>query len=275
MWCSTTTEYDGHWKQCIDPCKNKWPVKKIASTVVAGSVAATGIGLIAAAVANKKHGGDFNPFAPNGPVGEKKPTPAPAATATAAPIATTTEHVLVVKAAVPPHDGLPGQVGIDEVILPATEANKIAVGAVTTTAWSGVGPGGSLAQQGTLEGGAPRLLKDAPARDLNAFSNFGNMFLGKPSFKAGVSTSIVPVEVDVPVKVYVEGNTTMGPKEATQRLWLLLFVVGICVCCCGCICSIGAAHYGGFGKKRKRRGAPPAAAEPGYPAAYEEGRTFE
>jgi len=50
MWCSVEQKYEGHWRQCKDPCHNKWPVKLIASTALAGSVAAAGLGLIAAAV---------------------------------------------------------------------------------------------------------------------------------------------------------------------------------------------------------------------------------
>jgi len=50
MWCSVERKYEGHWRQCKDPCHNKWPVKLIASTAIAGTVAAAGLGLIAAAV---------------------------------------------------------------------------------------------------------------------------------------------------------------------------------------------------------------------------------
>merc|ERR1719454_1583052 len=62
LWCSTTGTYSGKWKECTDPCKKQWGAKKIASTVIAGSVAATGVGLMAAAIANNQKSGHFNPF---------------------------------------------------------------------------------------------------------------------------------------------------------------------------------------------------------------------
>lgn len=62
LWCSKDAVYAGRWSKCTDQCSGKWPVKKIVSTVVAGSVAATGIGLAAAAVANQAKHGKFNPF---------------------------------------------------------------------------------------------------------------------------------------------------------------------------------------------------------------------
>lgn len=62
LWCSEDSNYQGRWKACTDPCKGKWPVKKIVGSVVAGGIAATGIGLTAAAMANSAKNGHFNPF---------------------------------------------------------------------------------------------------------------------------------------------------------------------------------------------------------------------
>jgi len=67
MWCSETKAFGGQWAECKNPCVNKWPAKRIASTVVAGSVAATGLGLIIAAVAedeakHQHHHHHNNPF---------------------------------------------------------------------------------------------------------------------------------------------------------------------------------------------------------------------
>lgn len=62
LWCSEDSNYAGRWKACTDPCKGKWPVKKIVGSVVAGGIAATGIGLTAAAMAKSAKYGHFNPF---------------------------------------------------------------------------------------------------------------------------------------------------------------------------------------------------------------------
>jgi len=87
MWCSTDRTYAGQWKQCNDPCSGKWSVKAIASTVVAGSVALTGIGLMGAAIHNNQKHGEFNPFVQK-PVGGEV-TPGATAVVTVAPVVVT------------------------------------------------------------------------------------------------------------------------------------------------------------------------------------------
>jgi len=107
MWCSTAKTYGGKWKQCKDPCKNKWSVKAIAGAVVAGSVAATGVGLIGAAIAHNKNN--------NKPLfGGAAATPAPAA----APV-TGIPVVEIIRPAVP---GVPG---LEEKITPVVEARLL------------------------------------------------------------------------------------------------------------------------------------------------------
>jgi hypothetical protein len=96
LWCSTAATYSGGWKRCHNPCKNQWPAKKIASTVIAGSVAATGLGLMTAAVVNNHQTGHFDPFYHFGlrPVGNEHITPAP----TLAPPPTTSIMTIITPA---------------------------------------------------------------------------------------------------------------------------------------------------------------------------------
>lgn len=47
-WCSTDSDFAGHWRQCTEPCKSL-AMHGIVTGVVASGVAAAGIGLIAAA----------------------------------------------------------------------------------------------------------------------------------------------------------------------------------------------------------------------------------
>lgn len=48
-WCSTSRDYEGSWRECKSTCAEKWPVKSIVGTAVAGGVAAAGLGMAVAA----------------------------------------------------------------------------------------------------------------------------------------------------------------------------------------------------------------------------------
>jgi len=54
-WCSAHKDYHGSWKECKKTCKDKWPVKTIVGTAVAGGVAAAGLGITLAATELMKH----------------------------------------------------------------------------------------------------------------------------------------------------------------------------------------------------------------------------
>lgn len=215
MWCSTTPVYSGKWKECHSSCKQNWPAKKIASTVIAGSVAATGLGLISAAIANDAQNGNFNPFGGMG--GGKKQKAAEPVPATNGPIV----HVI------PPS---PGRPGVD----------------------------GRIVQ-------VPARLLQSASNALNALLSGIGANAGAPTSapSAGTTVSMVKVEVPVPVRVAVTPyTTTMGPEEVYRRIWGYIAIIGVFVCCVGCICSIAAAHMGGFGKKKHKHS--PVAPEQGF-----------
>lgn len=96
LWCSTTANYSGHWKRC-ESCQGNVPTKEIVGGVLAGSVAAAGIGLIATAIHNNMVHGEFNPFMAH--------TAAPAAS-TAVPTVPPTAPPIVAKQATPNSPGV-------------------------------------------------------------------------------------------------------------------------------------------------------------------------
>jgi len=258
LWCSTDSVYAGHFAECTDPCKGgKWPAKKIASTVIAASVAATGLGLITAAMVNeaKKHNG--NPFGIK-PVGQQPATtPAPGAPVTYSAVVDL-QHAEV------------GKPGLAELII---SQNPLP---------TSVPPPAEAEAQAAAEAQAPAALQAAIAQTFpspfpspapliaaarllsqtsNALANLlGQVGPAAPSAgapSAGATVVKVPVEVDVPVKVVVSPiTTTMGPEKATMRLWLLIGVVTLIVLALGFICSLGAAFAGGYGQRKGARTAP-------------------
>lgn len=54
-WCSTQRDYEGSWRECKSTCNEKWPVKSIVGTAVAGGVAAAGLGMAVAATELSRH----------------------------------------------------------------------------------------------------------------------------------------------------------------------------------------------------------------------------
>jgi carbonic anhydrase len=230
MWCSTDTVYAGHWKECKDPCKGAWPAKKIAGAVIAGSVGATGIGLITAAIVNDAKTGHFDPFAGiKGikPVGAEKTAPAPTPTQPTV----TNGPPFQISPATPGHPGVMGQY----VQVPETPTRLLSA---ATPSLSSL-----LGQMGL----------DSGSKSSSFMNGLQNGASGK-SAPAPVKKETVVVTMEIPVGVEVTPRvTTMGPEEVARRSTLLFGFIGIMVCVCGCLCSVAAAHLGGFGKKRTRR----------------------
>jgi hypothetical protein len=253
LWCSTTRYFHGHWRQCVDPCKNKWPVHAIVSGVVASGVAATGIGLIAAAVANKnKETGELgNPFGnlmasrEGSPFGLNEP---PVPQATNAPVVPTAPPTTPVPVVLKP--AAPGSPGVEVV----TKVKSIP---------------------------APRRLLQEYGQPLfRAWNDMVPRRLAVPNCQATLTPAQIAagtICVDVPVGVLVASpttvifTTTLGNGAASGRLFWYLVIGGLICLCCACICGIAAAFLGGFGKKKGKTAPRGYDDQAGYPGSYDQG----